>query len=578
MPLVRLTDGSNTKLRIPDGVDVDAAVKQYYSDQRKAKFETPEFKQKVADQQAADREEYDPSKGMSWLDRQGAGLASGVMEIPRGLSNMVGLSSDEDTSAAAQLDAPIKKAAPVANFLGNTAALMAATAPLGGALGLTTRALGASGGVGASLASGAGNVMAQGALGGAINAAPGERGQGALVGAALGGGSYGILKGLGKVLSGAGTLRPEMAALRNEMGTDLHVPVGKSAAKGSLLNRVGDIMEIFPGSRPQIASQTANAAGQFADDVASKLTPPKEIIGDLSTTLRGDRVAHIQEIQNVIDDIQKPIKEASFVIGGKEWNQSIEAGLNGIKQPELREAARDIIKQSYASFANKEGAPEEVTGTYVLDLLKKIKSLKFEKGGDLGTEGQAVNSIVNAIKSWGSRTLKGTKPELLDNWNKTVAIQNKHWGNFERLKRVVDQWGEGSVEELPKLFHKEFKTGTTVGALGLHPLEKQINLGMEVFGDPGLSSAYKTNLGLGLVGGTGALAGAGAMAGGLPGTVATGTLLYVAAKIAGKEGVQRFLAGDKAFQATVRKTLAQNPNLIKNTSLPLTMAMMPQGN
>jgi len=90
--------------RVPEGVDpagpeAQALVNSERLGRRKRHMETPEFKAKVAAQQAQDRETYDPTVGMSGLDKVRANYGAGVDSLWQGIKQVVpGLkgASDDD--------------------------------------------------------------------------------------------------------------------------------------------------------------------------------------------------------------------------------------------------------------------------------------------------------------------------------------------------------------------------------------------------------------------------------------------------------------------------------------------------
>lgn len=149
---------------------------------------------------------HDPTEGMSPLQRGLAGVGQGMTDVVRKGGNLLGMQSNQDLSDAAQRDAPLLNttAGNAGQFFGQTAA----TAPIGmGIGGLLSKAglmAGSTPGVIPSLGRMAASPIAQGAAQGATQGAilgdPGQKGQGALLGA-----------GLGSVLPTIGTAVNKMA-------------------------------------------------------------------------------------------------------------------------------------------------------------------------------------------------------------------------------------------------------------------------------------------------------------------------------------------------------------------------------
>src|SRR5579859_791387 len=157
------------------------------------------------------QDRYDPTDGMSTTDRVMAGIGRGMVNIGRHAANLVGLESDQDLAAAQRLDAPLLNttAGKVGNFVGETAA----TLPAMGGAELALGKLGAG-----ALLRAAGSGAAQGVL----TADPGQRLQGAAVGAGAGTILPGATAALGKVARGF-TRTPEAQALINA-GVDRVTP------------------------------------------------------------------------------------------------------------------------------------------------------------------------------------------------------------------------------------------------------------------------------------------------------------------------------------------------------------------
>ena len=88
MPTIRTKDG--IFLEIPEGMAPDApevreAVAAERAGRRSRRMASPEFQQKVEKQKAEDRETYDPTKGMSALDKVRANIGAGMANIGQGV-------------------------------------------------------------------------------------------------------------------------------------------------------------------------------------------------------------------------------------------------------------------------------------------------------------------------------------------------------------------------------------------------------------------------------------------------------------------------------------------------------------
>ena len=100
-------DGSKWEVSAPDGATEDA-IMRYAQAQFKAKPKA---------------EKADPTEGMSTFDKGAAAFGKAIYDVGRGLKQRVGLMSQEEADANAEMDAPLMKtgAGVVGNILGNVA-------------------------------------------------------------------------------------------------------------------------------------------------------------------------------------------------------------------------------------------------------------------------------------------------------------------------------------------------------------------------------------------------------------------------------------------------------------------------
>lgn len=83
---------------IPDDMPPDAPELRQLVQRRRVEIRnaSPEFQAKVSAQQAADRERYDPTKGMSWGEKAAANLGAGTDNLITGVQDLFGAVSDEE--------------------------------------------------------------------------------------------------------------------------------------------------------------------------------------------------------------------------------------------------------------------------------------------------------------------------------------------------------------------------------------------------------------------------------------------------------------------------------------------------
>ncbi len=214
---------------------------------------------RLAGAQAAP-DQYDPSAGMSGLEKATAGYSRGVRNVGRHAANLVGLVSDEQMAEAQRLDAPLMRhgEAKAGSVLGESVV----TAPLmAGGVGLAGRsAMGAR-----ALASPIARGITEGAAQGALMAEPDSKASGALMGGALGGALPAALGAVNKAVSGLART-PEAQRLL-DAGVDL--TPGQLKPSG-VLNQMEEAWQSVPLVGPVIRGARENAQNSF-QRVASEI-------------------------------------------------------------------------------------------------------------------------------------------------------------------------------------------------------------------------------------------------------------------------------------------------------------------
>lgn len=226
----------------------------------------------------------DPMEGMSGLEKFGAGIGSGMVDIARKGTAFVlpesitpDWASKEAIEEQKRIDAPLLKSG--AGLAGNIVGGTVATLPLGGAIG-----------GGAKLASKTGRLArtmkalqnpasltratAEGALAGAITADPGE----GLGGAGLGAATSGAMSGGGKILKkalGTGflkTSKPAQELIDEGVDIPLSAALEKKGASGLGRMLYRDILPNIPGGG-QLKNQTEKAFAQGRQHMVEKMLP-----------------------------------------------------------------------------------------------------------------------------------------------------------------------------------------------------------------------------------------------------------------------------------------------------------------
>lgn len=333
--------------------------------------------QRVAEQQAADRELYSPTKGMTRGDRLLAGVGRGMTSVGRAVGlGKVAKQFDlpEDAEESKQLDSALldTTSGKIGNFIGMAApaALAAPFTPL------TIGGAAAAGGI-------TGALMTEGDLfdrlgGGAAGVAGGAFGA-AIPHVAKSG--IGLLKGLAQPFTGAGrdviagrtlqrfaTQPNALAALRQAQpsvtGAQLTVPEITGDAGLATLQRTIATMD------PQAAETLA--ARQMANN-AARIEALRSVAGGATAPV--SRVRRLNQIAQ-----GQPTREAAEATRSAAARQSYGAAFDAGVDPEMAQALAPQIQSLMARPSVQSG-------------LARARRLAAEEGIDIGNDGGSVQGL-----------------------------------------------------------------------------------------------------------------------------------------------------------------------------------------
>lgn len=338
---------------------------------------------------------YDPSSGGStlqvgpwdtglrtpqWLDRGLSGAGQGMTDILRHAGNLMGLQSDQQLQDAKALDAPLMDttAGKVGNFIGTSAAL----APIGMGAGAGLARMGALGArlAASPLASGA----IQGAAQGALMADPGQRGQGALLGGALGGALPAAGGLIGKVARGM-TRTPAAQTLLDE---GISLTPGQMNPTG-VANRMEQAVEGAFGVGDMVQNARENAMQQYNRAMVERSMAPGAKLP-----------ANVHDFNDMIDKAAESFDNAydvgkGFPVGAKIMtNTGTDVPLSQALKPVLSQARPGITASDQKAISNNVQALLNQTvaaanrngGMKSDDLLDLRSTLRDLVRGETGTD------------------------------------------------------------------------------------------------------------------------------------------------------------------------------------------------
>ena len=372
------------------------------------------------------------AEDMNWGEQALAGIGGGMLNAGTNIGNMLGLVSDEDVTSQSEAYGALGDT--TAGMLGQIGGEVLATAPLGmGAGALAGRVLpGAARAAGlGSAARNAGIMATEGATEGAILAGPGQRGQGAVLGAGLGGTVSGIGSAAGRMVRGA----PVDAQAQRLLDAGVDLTPGQ-VNPGGVMSQI----EASMGGRQMAAGARQNAV----DDTF------RAILREASPTGQIDEAAH--SLNNALDDVYQqfgqeydkvrgfPISMANQTGGGRSLDDLIDGVVN--RAPGVTDDARkaeqswlqDLLSQTdidrgMSGLRRKFNDPTLVDSGTILKMRSNLRTRIREKRLSGNTDYDVI------------RMLQSTEEQL------TKMLDQLPGRNLKDLKAVDSKYGTYKLAE-----------------------------------------------------------------------------------------------------------------------------------
>lgn len=377
-------------------------------------------KQKRIDAQvAADRELYNPTKGMSGPEKFLAGVGKGMTDVARGVGQMVGAVDREDVAASRKNDAALMDTG--AGFAGNLAGSVAALAPTVFIPGANTMA-------GAALI-GAGTGLAQ------PSTSTKETLTNVGIGGAIGPAAIALGRGVKAAGAGIGAVRDTFtSAGQNRIAQDI---LRASATNSDdAIRNLQTAKPLVPGSNPT-AGQAARDPG-IAQLERTFLNNP-ELAAPLQQRYGTQRAARLSAVQDVAgtDEYYNAIKEGRRVFANEDYGNALKQGIDGdvaqaiapqieslMGRPSIQQAqqvARSLARESDQTiddFGSLEG----------MDWLKKALDNQISKASQPGS----------AIGKQELRALQQTKDDLMSTLEQIAPGYKAANDNFAAMSQQVN--------------------------------------------------------------------------------------------------------------------------------------------
>jgi hypothetical protein len=468
-----------------------------------------------------------------WLANGLQGIGGETMRIGQGLTQTLGGQTDPLLHAVAQQDVstPAGKAGA---FLVDTAL----TAPIGGA---ATSGLARLGGVGARIAANAfGRAAAQGALQGAITADPGQRWQGAGLGAALSQIAPLVGSAVGKLATGLART-PEAQTL---LDRGVALTPGQMNPEGAVTNRLEQALTHVPFIGGKIANARGAAAGQYTRSMVedalapgATLTPaPDANFNDLvANAQRGFDHAYDSTLRSTVPGGGYPMKPVIMNASGPDVPLSTAfAQLTSRARPGLLDPVqRQLGKNLQGLLANTLQVARQSGGLQADDLQQLRSSLRdaMRDVSPIDNASRAQRGFWNDAQQLVTQALKSQLPGKVGNalddidrqYSKFAIVRNvakaakdqpagptpSQWSTAIAQATPANQYtaGGGWNRDLTKAARSTFQqTVPHTGATGAGTIGPIVG-GIEAAMHPAFIAAHPLSLG-GIAGGLGALYGA----------------------------------------------------------------------
>jgi hypothetical protein len=412
--------------------------------------------ERVAAQHAKDVEEYNPTTGMSTLEKLGAGFNTGLVSGAKGAGNLLGLVSDEDVEEFRKLTAPLEETG--AGFAGSLAGQMALTAPVGGTLGASAKGLQALRGApqavrGLSRAVGSlpGRGAVEGAISSAMYSAPDRQLEGAGAGGVLGG-ALGVAGKVGKrMLTGLARQSDDAKALElmaEQAEKKIFIPLAQSIDdKADILSRLikttyKEGMPYVPGVGGKFRAQSE----KLMEDVRAIALKEPDFLKVLTPDLLKNPQQAIAALRSAADAEMNSVIGRRFVldVGRKqsaEIGKRIRAALPEVDATTVRRTQAKV-RATIQRFAGK--GKKDIHGTNLLNTKNALMDrLVHLKGPEKEAMQHAVEYVDDLIR-------KQLSPDDLKRYNQALGT----WGDFQAVDKAVKQavakGGEFDVGQLAR--------------------------------------------------------------------------------------------------------------------------------
>lgn len=476
---------------------------------------------------------YSPTEGMSTGEKLRAGIGSGMARMARGATNLVlpdvvtpEWASDESIAEAKRLEKPLLETG--AGQGGQLIGEIAATLPAGTAVRGAQAAMLASRApafLARALAGRLAGAGAEGAISGAVSADPGNRGEGALEGAAISGLMDRGGAVLGRALKGIVKRTPEAEKLEQIAdlhGADVRLPLARAASDegyvSPLVKFVYDkVLPNMPGSENALKRQGDRAQAQFREIAMKEAAPggagsssPGFSGGLPLTTTKAPGAG--MDVRTSMKDIQEAFeREYADTVKSYAFNQpsTTDFAQRLVKQfPNIDQEALDTAVGTFDKLNNRYARGGVLDGDNLIRFKTELANLGRGNSNDRIGQSlyQAQEFLDDVVRS---ELRQGNNPVNLRDLQRYEDLAQPY-RNFLRVQKAAARSKNPEGQFTPQELSRSVKTLANDRELakGTAPMQELGSLGERTVGIPTHNpSWYERAATLAAMGGLGALGG-----------------------------------------------------------------------
>jgi hypothetical protein len=429
---VKAPDGSILDIKGPEGASQEQVMQAAHGLWQ-------QHQQRVSAQTQADRQQYDPTSGMSGMDKFLSGAGKSVSDIGLGIRQLTGFADQKEVDERKALDRPLMDtgAGVLGDVAGNVAmALIPGLGAAGAGKALAIPGMQTAGRLMLASPATVGGALTQGGMGAAQGLLqPVATGESRTFNTGVGGVGGAAVPVAGMALKGtSAAIEPMYSSGRDSIiGRTLRRVAGSEADANAAQQALANARELVPGSMPT-AGMTANNAGIAALERSASAVEPTVTV-PMADRLKGRNQALVDALRGVAPGTKDALESARDAAASPLYKQAREQGVDQAMADALKPQINSLMERMPSGVMEK--AKE----------LARLSGESLEKGGSvtgLHWMKVAVDDMLSAGKQTGigketTRALTTFKNDLVSVMDDLSPAYGKARETYAQLSRPVNQ-------------------------------------------------------------------------------------------------------------------------------------------